>query len=151
MNLPTFLIASTLNTIIAQRLVRKICKNCIESYNLDTKAYEDLQKQFNIENLEKTLSDLGYLNKKQKIKDTLFYRGRGCQQCNNSGYKGRIGIYEILEINEELSQLIIKKAPRTELEKAALSSGMTTILQDGFIKAKTGITSIEEVLRVTKE
>ena len=151
MNIPTFLIASTLNTIIAQRLVRKICKSCIESYNLDDKAFEELQKQFNIEKLEKNLIDLGYLNKKQKIKDSLFYRGKGCQQCNNSGYKGRIGIYEIIEINDELAKLIIKKAPRSELEITALASSMTTIAQDGFIKAKSGITSIEEVLRVTKE
>lgn len=151
MNVPTFLISSTLNVIIAQRLVRKICKNCIESYNLTAKAYQELEKQFDIKNLEKNLSAMGFLGKKQKIKDLLFYRGRGCQQCNNSGYKGRLGIYEILEINEKIAQLILQKASRAELEKAALASGMVTIVQDGFIKAKQGITSIEEVLRVTKE
>jgi len=151
MNVPTFLISSTLNIIIAQRLVRKICKNCIESYNLSAKAYAELEKQFDIKNLEKNLNQLGFLAKQQKIKNLLFYRGRGCQQCNNSGYKGRLGIYEILEINEKISQLILQKASRAELEKAALANGMVTIVQDGFIKAKQGITSIEEVLRVTKE
>jgi type IV pilus assembly protein PilB len=151
MNIPTFLISSTLNIIVAQRLVRKICKNCIESYKLDTKTYRELAEKFDIPTLEKNLNQLGFLIKKQKIKDLLFYRGRGCQQCNNSGYKGRLGIYEVLEIDETIAQLILQKASRAEIEKAALTNGMVTIVQDGFIKAKQGITSIEEVLRVTKE
>jgi len=151
MQIPTFLIASTINIIIAQRLVRKICKNCIESYNLDAKTYAELEKQFNIPELEVTLGKLGYLSKKQKLNEVLFYRGRGCQVCNNSGYKGRLGIYEILEVDEKISQLILTKATRDQLEKAAIAAGMITIPQDGFIKAKSGITSIEEVLRVTQE
>jgi len=151
MQVPTFLIASTLNMIIAQRLVRKICKNCIQSYNLDAKTYSELERQFNMPELEKTLGKLGFLDGKQKMKEVLFYRGRGCQQCDNTGYKGRIGIYEVLEINEEISQLILQKTTVEELQKAALKSGMMTVAQDGFIKAKNGITSIEEVLRVTKE
>lgn len=151
MGIPTFLISSTLNVIIAQRLVRKICRNCIESYNLDAKTYKELEKDFNISELEKNLSQQGFLIKKQKIKDVLFYRGRGCQQCNNSGYKGRLGIYEVMEINDEIGQLILTKASRSELQKAAIKNGMTTIAQDGFVKSKGGITSIEEVLRVTKE
>lgn len=151
MQIPTFLIASTLNLIIAQRLVRKICKNCIESYNLDKKTITELEKQFDLDKLQKTLTKQGYLVKGQDIKSILFFRGKGCQQCNNSGYKGRIGIYETLEIDEKMSELILEKASRDQLEAAALESGMTTILQDGFIKAKAGITTIEEVLRVTQE
>lgn len=151
MQVPTFLIASTLNLIIAQRLVRKICKNCIESYNLDAKTYAELEKSFDIADLESTLSQLGFLVKKQKLKNILFYRGRGCQQCNNTGYKGRIGIYEVIETNEAIQKLIQEKAASADLLKAARESGMITILQDGFIKAKSGITTIEEVLRVMKE
>ncbi|MFA5029259.1 MAG: ATPase, T2SS/T4P/T4SS family [Patescibacteria group bacterium] len=151
MKVPTFLIASTLNLVVAQRLVRKICKNCIESYKLDKKTIEELEKQFNLEKLEKNLIQQGYLNAKQSIKSVLFYRGKGCQQCGSTGYKGRIGIYETLEINEKIGQLIISKASRDELERAALENGMTTLLQDGFIKAKSGTTTIEEVLRVTQE
>ena len=151
MNIPTFLISSTINVIVAQRLVRKICKNCIESYNLDAKSYAELEKQFNIPDLEKNLTALGFLVKKQKLKNVLFYRGRGCQQCNNTGYKGRLGIYEILEKNDEIAELILKKAPKEQIAKVAIKNGMVSILQDGFIKAKQGITSIEEVLRVTKE
>ncbi|MFA6526000.1 MAG: GspE/PulE family protein [Candidatus Buchananbacteria bacterium] len=151
MQIPTFLIASTINIIIAQRLVRKICKNCIESYKLDAKTYKELENQFDIADLEKTLGKLGYLGKQQKLKEVLFYRGRGCQQCGNSGYKGRLGIYEILEVDDKMQQLILTKASRDALQKAAIEAGMITIPQDGFIKAKNGITSIEEVLRVTQE
>lgn len=151
MQIPTFLIASTINIIIAQRLVRKICKNCIESYKLDAKTYKELENQFDIPDLEKTLGKLGYLGKQQKLKEVLFYRGRGCQQCGNSGYKGRLGIYEILEVDDKMQQLILTKASRDALQKAAIEAGMITIPQDGFIKAKNGITSIEEVLRVTQE
>lgn len=151
MKVPTFLIASTVNLIIAQRLARKICKNCIESYNLDKETIKELEKQFDLDKLEKSLVTQGYLSKEQNIKSILFYRGKGCQQCNNTGYKGRVGIYEVLETNEEISKLILEKASSDELEKAAIDSGMTTLLQDGFIKAKSGATTIEEVLRVTRE
>ena len=151
MQIPTFLIASTINVIIAQRLLRKICKNCMESYNLDPKTIAELQQQIDIETLQKNLIEQGYLIEGQDIKSILFFRGKGCQQCNDSGYKGRIGIYETLEIDEEISELILKKASRDQLETLAKKKGMTTILQDGFIKAKAGITTIEEVLRVTQE
>lgn len=151
MQIPTFLIASTLNLVIAQRLVRKICKNCIESYKLDKKMINELEKQFNIPELEKSLTKLGYLAKGKKLTEVLFYRGRGCQQCDNSGHKGRLGIYETLEITEEISKLITKHAEKEKINAVAMKNGMLTIVQDGFIKAKQGITTIEEVLRVTKE
>ena len=90
MKVPTFLIASTINLIIAQRLVRKICQDCIESYNLDKSTIKELESQFDLVKLEKNLSDQGYLSGKQNIRSILFYRGKGCQKCNDSGYKGRI-------------------------------------------------------------
>ncbi len=151
MKIPTFLISSTLNLVIAQRLVRKICKNCIESYNLDQKMHEELKKQFDIDEAEKELVKQGYITEGQGFESILFYRGKGCDQCGNTGYKGRIGIYEVLEINEKIKDLILKKASSGEISSAALEQGMMTIMQDGLIKAKTGTTTIEEVLRVTKE
>ncbi|MEK7653304.1 MAG: ATPase, T2SS/T4P/T4SS family [Patescibacteria group bacterium] len=151
MKVPTFLIASTVTLVLAQRLVRKICKNCIESYNLDKKTIEELAKQFNLDKLEKNLIKQGQMEAKQNISSILFYRGKGCQQCNNTGYKGRLGIYEALETDEQIADMIIKKATRDELQKIAIEKGMITLLQDGFIKAKNGITTIEEVLRVTQE
>lgn len=151
MNIPTFLIASTLNLIIAQRLVRKICRNCIESYNLEHKVIGEMEKSFNIPRLEKLLAEQGYLGQKQTLKNVLFYRGKGCSQCDNTGYRGRVGIYEVLENDETISQLILAKADRNELTAAATKEGMMTMFQDAFLKAKNGLTTIEEILRVAKE
>jgi len=152
MGVPSFLVASTTNVIVAQRLVRKICSNCIQSYKLDKQTIEELKKQLNIESILATLQkEKSIINAKKGIENLLFYRGKGCKQCDNNGYKGRIGIYETLEITEEISELILKKASRAEINEAAIRQGMITIVEDGFIKAKNGITTIEEIMRVTKE
>ncbi|MFH1029765.1 MAG: GspE/PulE family protein [bacterium] len=152
MEIPSFLISSTINIIIAQRLVRKICPNCIESYNLDKEAIKNLEKQINVPNLLKRLEEEGSLSGKQQTLDSiLFYRGRGCKQCNDEGFKGRMGIYEIVEITKNIASLIAKNVTKEELYEAARKEGMVSIFEDGFIKAKNGITTIEEVVRVTKE
>ncbi len=152
MGVPSFLVASTTNIIIAQRLVRKVCPNCIQSYKLDKQNITELKQQLNIDNIMETLQkEKAIIDAKKGIESLLFYRGKGCKQCNNNGYKGRIGIYETLEITPTMSELILKKATNTELKHQALKQNMLTIVEDGFIKAKNGITTIEEVLRVTKE
>jgi len=152
MGVPTFLVATTANVIIAQRLVRKICTNCIQSYNLDKDTIKQLEKQLDIESVLKTLEkEKQILNAKKGLSSLLFYRGKGCKQCGNTGYKGRLGIYEILENNPKISALITKNASTQEIHQAAIEEGMLTIVEDGFIKAKNGITTIEEVMRVTKE
>jgi len=152
MGVPTFLVASTANIIIAQRLVRKICTNCIQSYNLDQETIKELEKQLDIESILKTMEkERSIINAKKGLKSLLFYRGKGCKQCNNTGYKGRIGIYEILENSEKISSLILKNANAAEIRSQAIKEGMLTMVEDGFIKAKNGITTIEEVMRVTKE
>jgi len=152
MNIPSYLVASTTNIIIAQRLVRKICPGCIYSYNLDKASIIDLEKQLNIPDLFKTLEKEGaIMSSDQKLSSLLFYKGKGCKQCNNQGYKGRIGIYETLLIDKNISELILQKADKKEIYAKAREAGMLTLLEDGFIKAKNGITTIEEVLRVTKE
>lgn len=151
MKVPTFLIASTTNLIVAQRLVRKICQHCIESYTLSPKALEQLGKQINVEFLLETLVQEGQIMKGQKAGELLFYRGRGCRQCNHDGYKGRIGIYEILEMNEELARVILERGTAADLHTVAVKNGMVTLIQDGFLKAKSGETTIEEIIRVTKE
>lgn len=152
MGIPSFLIATTTNIIIAQRLVRKICSNCIQSYNLDKQTIEDIKKYLNVENLLKTLiEEKAIANAEKGLESILFYRGKGCKKCNGTGYKGRIGIYEILEITEEVSKLILKKANPSEIKEQAKKQNMLSIIEDGFIKAKNGITTIEEVMRVTKE
>ncbi|MFA4940980.1 MAG: ATPase, T2SS/T4P/T4SS family [Patescibacteria group bacterium] len=152
MSIPSFLIATTTNLIIAQRLVRKICPNCIQSYNLDKQAVEELNKHLKVENILETLAEEKVIvNSKQGLESILFYRGKGCKKCNNSGYKGRIGIYETLEITEEVADIILKKGTANDIKKEAEKQKMLTIIEDGFIKAKNGITTIEEIMRVTKE
>jgi len=151
MKVPTFLIASTTNLIIAQRLVRKICQHCIESYTLSPKAISELEKQIQVEYLLQTLESHGAIVKGAKVHELLFFRGRGCAQCNQEGYKGRIGIYETLEMNDDLAKIILENGTAADLQEYAIHHGMVTMLQDGLLKAKSGTTTIEEVLRVTKE
>ncbi len=152
MGVPSFLIATTTNMIIAQRLVRKICTNCIQSYNLDEANVAELEKDMDIPGILSAMErEKSIMNAKKGLGSLLFYRGKGCKQCNNSGYKGRIGIYEILENDEEMASLILKGASADQLRQKSREKGLLTMVQDGFIKAKNGITTIEEILRVTKE
>lgn len=151
MGILPFLIASTTNIIMAQRLVRKICSHCKVSYNLDKKAFEELEKQLNLKILLDTLIQKKIVSKGQNFQSLLFYRGKGCKQCNNEGYKGRIGIYEVLEITKEIGELIVQRATADQLRKEAQKQKMVTMFEDGFIKIVSGITTMEEVLRVTKE
>ncbi|KKQ57564.1 MAG: Type II secretion system protein E [Parcubacteria group bacterium GW2011_GWA2_38_13] len=152
MGIPSFLIANTTNIIIAQRLVRKICPKCIYSYTLDKKGVDELDKIINLKELVKTLEREKIISlEKQSLDKLLFYRGKGCKACNQEGFKGRIGIYEALEITPEISSLLVKKASNEELKIVAKKQSMISILEDGFIKAKNGVTTVEEILRVTKE
>ncbi len=152
MGIPTFLIATTTNIIIAQRLVRKICMNCIYSYQLDKIVIKEIEQRFNIPKLMKVLSKTGSIaSSKEQLSSLLFYKGKGCSKCGHSGYKGRIGIYEVLETTPAITNLIIKKGTAKDIKEMAIKENMITMAQDGFIKAKNGITTIEEVMRVTKE
>jgi len=155
MGINPFLIASTVNVIIAQRLVRRICPNCIQSYNLTDAQVSDLEKQVDMDITLAAMVKEGIIaeeKEKQGLKKMNFYKGAGCEQCGGEGYKGRIGVFEALEITDAISDLVMKKAPDEEIENKAIEEqGMIIMIQDGFIKARTGITSIEEVLRVTKE
>ena len=129
-----FLLASTLNVVIAQRLVRKICSSCIVKYTPDEMIRKKLSK------------DLGNSLEGQK-----FYKGQGCGQCNHKGYVGRIGIYEALAVTEKIRSLITQRATSDEIQKQAITEGMTTMLQDGLDKVSSGLTTIEEVIRVVRE
>lgn len=150
MNIPSFLIATTTNCIIAQRLVRKICQECITSYKLSPEAINDLSKKLDIDPILDTLKREGVITEKN-LKNLLFYKGKGCKKCNNEGYKGRMGIYEILEITPEITDLINSGATTDKIHELAVKQGMLLMIEDGFIKAKNGITTIEEILRVTRE
>jgi len=131
MGVEPFLISSSVIGVLAQRLVRTICKNCKEEYTPT----------------EETLRDIG-LAGESGIK---FYRGKGCPKCMNTGYKGRIGIFELMLMDEDIRKLTIAKASHDEIRNHAISSGMISLKQDGIRKVKQGLTTVEEMLRVTQE
>lgn len=133
MGIEPFLIASTVNAAVGQRLVRKLCEKCKVKYTLSAEERESLATVIPAELL------------KQKKE---FWRGEGCAECNDTGYTKRIGIYEILEVTDSIRKLIMKQANADEIKTAAREQGMTTMLEDGFVKAATGVTSIAEILRV---
>ena len=153
MGIPSYLVASTTILIMAQRLVRKVCRGCIYSYNLDKEMIKELDKHFNLKKVLEFLVEQDLLAKEKAggLDSILFYRGKGCKKCGQTGYKGRIGIYEVLEITPKAAELITAKATNEELFKQAVEQKMITLTQDGFMKAVTGTTSVEEVLRVTQE
>jgi type IV pilus assembly protein PilB len=136
------LIKPSTNAIIAQRLVRKLCE-CKEEYVPAKESVESIKKIISI------ISPKAKIDVPKSI--TKLYRPKGCPKCNNLGYKGRIGIFEVLVISDELEKLILELAGETELTMTALEAGMITLLQDGILKALSGITSIDEVKRVTGE
>ncbi|MBU1895320.1 Flp pilus assembly complex ATPase component TadA, partial [Patescibacteria group bacterium] len=153
MNIPPFLVAFTVNIIVAQRLVRKICDHCKQEFSLDKVAVTELEKMFDTKKLIPLFKtqNIKLKTNEKNLNNITFYRGKGCRRCGNSGYKGRIGIYEVLEVDKGLSKKINERATATEIGDYAREQGMVTIMQDGLIKAKQGITTIEEVLRVTRE
>ena len=152
MGVEPFLITSTTNLIIAQRLVRKICPHCISSYKINQDTLKQLEQRFDLTELMRVMAKQGaILSEKDDLTSLLFYKGEGCKKCHDSGYRGRIGIYETLPVTEKIKESILKRVPTEELRKLAVQEGMVTILQDGFMKAKSGVTTIEEVLRVSKE
>jgi type IV pilus assembly protein PilB len=151
MGIPPFLITSTTNLIISQRLVRKICPFCKESHRLSKKAIEDIEKQLNIAGIMKKLEAEGVVKSETGLESLMFYRGKGCKRCNNSGYKGRIGVYETLEMTPEMAEIVINTVDTAAIKKQAEKQGMLTLVEDGFIKAVNGLTNLEEVMRVTKE
>ena len=138
MKVEPFLVASTVNIIIAQRLIRKICDMCRTSIDIQ---YTDLTKNIPVEIIKKHFGSK---------KELVIYKGGGCKVCHFTGYTGRVGLFEILEVNNQIRKLITEKANSDVIAKQAVADGMSTMLDDGLDKVVKGITSIEEVLRVTK-
>lgn len=151
LGVPSFLVAFTTNIIIAQRLVRKLCNDCKEPYKLPEEKRTELALLFDLNTVVKTLVREGVVPKSTTPKTLSFYTAPGCATCEKSGYKGRIGLYEVLEITHPVADLFNKKASADELRTAAIAQGMVLLHEDGFIKAVKGVTSLEEVVRVTKE
>ena len=132
MGVKPFLVSSSVQAVMAQRLIRTICKNCREEYkNVD----------------HKFLKLLGFTQ--QEVESGVFQHGAGCGECNNTGYRGRQGIFEMFVMNSQLRDLAFNRAPLSELRRAAKASGMRSLLEDGRRKVLNGVTTPEEVARVT--
>jgi type IV pilus assembly protein PilB len=131
MGIEPFLVASSLNLVCAQRLVRRICKNCTEPDPTPPPAL--MQAGFSAEDAKKVVPN----------------RGKGCEKCNNTGYKGRVGLYEVMEITEEIRELVMVGASALELRRKAVDEGMITLRNSGLRKVKEGVTTIEEIVRET--
>ncbi len=138
MHAEPYLIASTVTCVVGQRVVRTICVNCKTPKTLSQEVLATLRKM------------LGNLYDFDKKLPTL-YVGKGCGECNTTGYVGRVGIYEVLPVSEKVSRLILARETTQKMEEAAISEGMITMKQDGYLKVLEGITTIEEVLRVAEE
>jgi type IV pilus assembly protein PilB len=145
-----FLLSSTLNLIIAQRLVRRLISESKERYKLTPKEIQNISQYCNLKRVEQILKEEGLLKKNQTIESAYFYRPKPTKDSPD-GYKGRIGIYEVLRVTETIKELILKRANSDEIQKQAQEEGMLLMVEDGFVKAARGITSIEEVLRVITE
>jgi type IV pilus assembly protein PilB len=131
MGIEPFLVATSVNLICAQRLVRRICSGCKEEVEVPPQV----------------LLDAGF--GEEELKTTKIYHGKGCSICNKGGYKGRTGLYEVMEINDELRELILVGASALELKKKAVEQGMLTLRRSGLVKIAAGMTTMDEVLRET--
>ncbi|MGA2666808.1 MAG: ATPase, T2SS/T4P/T4SS family [Patescibacteria group bacterium] len=140
MKIEPFLVNSSINCVVAQRLCRRICEACREPLEIE------------MGEKELTENELKNLPPKEKKPDKLqFFHGKGCDNCSGTGYRGRIGIYEVFNLTNDIKEMVAKRASGTELGEQAIKNGMTTMKQDGVLKAAEGLTSLEEVWRVTKD
>ena len=131
MGIEPFLVATSVHLIVAQRLVRRICVECKDKVDLPTQA----------------LIEAGFTP--DESKQVSVFKGHGCSNCNNTGYKGRAGLYEVMEVDDDIRELILVGASATELKKKAIEHGMITLRRSGLIKAAAGVTTLEEVARET--
>ena len=134
MGIEDYLVTSTLSAVIGQRLARKLCLDCRELYA----ALPELVRQLR-------LADDGADD------SVMLYRPRGCAQCNGTGYLGRVAVAELLVMSDAISRLVLRHAEAREIQREAVAAGMRTMYQDGLLKAKSGVTSLEEVLRITRD
>jgi type II secretory ATPase GspE/PulE/Tfp pilus assembly ATPase PilB-like protein len=136
MGVEPFLVASTINVAIGQRLVRMLCQTCKYKKTITEAEFKSLA-----ENIPSELLD----NHRE------FYFGKGCDDCGDSGFYDRMGVYEVLEMNDFIREAVMRRADAGEVKKIAVKNGMTTLLEDGFRKALNGLTTIQEILRVVHE
>lgn len=141
MGIEPFLITSSLNMAMAQRLVRRICPDCKKEINLPSGIRTQLERDVN------EIATLNPLDAKRIKQPITFYQGTGCATCNGKGYLGRVGIYEVLGMSDAIADLTIARASAIDIQNQARKEGMLTLYQDGLLKAVNGVTTIDEVLR----
>jgi len=137
MHAEPYLLASTITALVGQRVARKVCPHCKAPYSPQPDILKDIQ------------AILGKLW--QAPPAPQLFKGPGCNECANTGYLGRLGIFEVLPVSEKIGRLVLERAPTSEIEAQAVAEGMITMKQDGYIKVVEGITTIEEILRVAQE
>lgn len=152
MGVEDFLLSSTLNAILAQRLVRRICPDCKTEFEppkeIQNKIREVLKE---VQDNKVLMSKDPDVAKSMKIlgqSKLMLHKGQGCDTCNQTGYKGRIGIFELLNMTERIAALTVENSPADVLERAGIEEGMITLMQDGYLRALEGVTTLEEVMRV---
>ncbi len=157
MGMETFLLASSITAVIAQRVVRRICDNCKKEYVPADQVIADFKqvlgnlighKDFVKKLSQEEQKDVHEVEIDKKFK---VFKGAGCDKCGGSGYRGRIGIFEVLSVTDKIGKLILERSPSNNIEKVAIEEGMVTIIQDGYMKVLEGITTVEEVMRVAIE
>jgi type IV pilus assembly protein PilB len=131
MGVPPFLITATVEAILAQRLIRRICVNCRREFTPNAEMLADLQL---------TADD---------VSDKTFYRGAGCDSCNNTGYRGRMGLFELMVMNDDLRDMIVRNASTDELREASRGYGMVTLREAGMDAVYAGTTTVDEIIRET--
>jgi len=154
MDIEDFFLSSTILGVLAQRLVRKVCPYCKEEYDPPKEILDDLNNILRELSGNQVLmtkdAEMAKIIKEIMAKDKItLFRGKGCPKCDN-GYKGRVGIFELLAMSEKISEATLSKVPSGKIEEIAKSEGMITLLQDGYIRALQGDTTLEEIMRVTK-
>jgi len=133
MGIEPFMVTVCNRKVLAQRLARKVCKDCAAPVDVDAK----------------TLFDVGFTEAQVAQAGGKHMKGAGCKTCNGSGYKGRVALYEVMRFNDSLKQMVLEGAPTAELKLAAIKSGMSTLRMSGIKKVTDGVTTPEEIVRVT--
>ena len=146
-----FLLASSMTAAIGQRVLRKICDNCKQAYAPEQSVIDDIQQVLGkmLDGWLKSSSDKNVQANKNNV-PFMLYKGSGCEKCGDSGYYGRIGIYEVLRVSEKIARSILERADAATIEKQAMDDGMIIMKQDGYLKVLEGITTLEEVIRVAQ-
>jgi type II secretory ATPase GspE/PulE/Tfp pilus assembly ATPase PilB-like protein len=149
MGIEPFLVASTLSLVTAQRLVRRICMSCRESQEPDPALLRTLSTRPDFAHTVRVLQEQGILRQADDpLAGVRIFRGKGCRQCHTSGFRGRLGVFELLELDDEIRSMVMERRAASSIRQVAIGKGMTTIFQDGLAKVFLGETTLEEVVRV---